>query len=156
MITVASFANFLLKTLKIASSLIPSLDEIWKKLYDEGRFHLLYDIIYHRTKHTCVIKVVDRSLINLVLEECHDSAFPGRLSEDRIREKIKTCIWWPRWKKDISEYFKTCDRSQKANKPTGKRLGYMIKFQQPSRPCEIFHMNWLNGQPPMDDTICTA
>ncbi|MBW0574324.1 hypothetical protein O181_114039, partial [Austropuccinia psidii MF-1] len=39
--------------------LIHSADEVWKKSYDEGRFHLLDGIIYHRTKHTCVMTVVD-------------------------------------------------------------------------------------------------
>ncbi|MBW0476387.1 hypothetical protein O181_016102 [Austropuccinia psidii MF-1] len=53
------------------NSLIHALDEVWKKSYNEGRFHLLDGIIYHRTKHTCVMTVVDRSLINLVLKECH-------------------------------------------------------------------------------------
>ncbi|MBW0539460.1 hypothetical protein O181_079175 [Austropuccinia psidii MF-1] len=75
------------------NSLIHALDEVWKKSYDEGRFHLLDGIIYHRTKHTCVMTVVDRSLIKLVLKECHDSPFSGHLSEDRTREKVKTCIW---------------------------------------------------------------
>ncbi|MBW0577517.1 hypothetical protein O181_117232 [Austropuccinia psidii MF-1] len=69
------------------NSLIHSLDEVWKKSYDEGRFHLLYGIIYHITKHTCVMTVVDRSLINLVLKECHDCPFAGNLSEERTREK---------------------------------------------------------------------
>ncbi|MBW0535787.1 hypothetical protein O181_075502 [Austropuccinia psidii MF-1] len=55
------------------SSLIHALDEIWKKSYDEEIFHLLDGIIYHRTKHKCVMTVVDRSLINFVLKECHDS-----------------------------------------------------------------------------------
>ncbi|MBW0515259.1 hypothetical protein O181_054974 [Austropuccinia psidii MF-1] len=50
------------------NSLIHAFNEIWKKSYDEGRFHLLDGIIYHRTKHTCVMTVVDRSLINLVLK----------------------------------------------------------------------------------------
>ncbi|MBW0547019.1 hypothetical protein O181_086734 [Austropuccinia psidii MF-1] len=77
------------------NSLMHALDEVWKKSYDEGRFHLLDGIIYHRTKHTCVMTVVDRSLINLVLKECHDSPFSGHLSEDRTREKLNTCIWWP-------------------------------------------------------------
>ncbi|MBW0573067.1 hypothetical protein O181_112782 [Austropuccinia psidii MF-1] len=66
------------------NSLIHALDEVWKKSYDEGRFHLLE--IHHRTKHTCVMTVVDRSLINLVLKECHYSPFSGHLSEDRTRE----------------------------------------------------------------------
>ncbi|MBW0564126.1 hypothetical protein O181_103841 [Austropuccinia psidii MF-1] len=43
------------------NSLINALDEICKKLYDEGRFHLLDGITYHRTKHTCVMAAVDRS-----------------------------------------------------------------------------------------------
>ncbi|MBW0501623.1 hypothetical protein O181_041338 [Austropuccinia psidii MF-1] len=80
------------------SYLIHSLDEIRKKLYDEGKFHLLDGIIYHRTKHTCVMKAVDRSLINLVLEEFHDSPLSGHQFEDRTREKINTYIWWPMWK----------------------------------------------------------
>ncbi|MBW0518309.1 hypothetical protein O181_058024 [Austropuccinia psidii MF-1] len=116
------------------NSLIHSLDERWKKSYDEGRFHLLDGIIYHRTKNTCVMTVVDRSLINLVLKECHKSPFSGHLSEDRIREKIKTLIWWLMLQKDVSEYCKTCDRWQKANKSTGKRLGNMIKIQEPRKP----------------------
>ncbi|MBW0541398.1 hypothetical protein O181_081113 [Austropuccinia psidii MF-1] len=49
------------------NSLIHSVDEIWKKSYDEAIFHLLDGIIYHRTKHTCLMTVLDRSLINLVL-----------------------------------------------------------------------------------------
>ncbi|MBW0517699.1 hypothetical protein O181_057414 [Austropuccinia psidii MF-1] len=72
------------------NSLIHSLDEIWKKSYDEGRFNLLDGIIYHRTKHTCFMKVVDKSLINLVCKECHYRPFSGHLSEDRTREKVKT------------------------------------------------------------------
>ncbi|MBW0562316.1 hypothetical protein O181_102031 [Austropuccinia psidii MF-1] len=61
-------------------SLIHSLDEVWKKSYDEGRFHLLNGLIYHISKQTCVMTVVDRSFITLVLKECHDSPFSGDLS----------------------------------------------------------------------------
>ncbi|MBW0523307.1 hypothetical protein O181_063022 [Austropuccinia psidii MF-1] len=67
--------------------LIYALDEIWRKSYDEGKFNLLDGIIYHRTKHTCVMTVLDRSLINLVLKEFHNSPFSGHLSEDRTKEK---------------------------------------------------------------------
>ncbi|MBW0558037.1 hypothetical protein O181_097752, partial [Austropuccinia psidii MF-1] len=104
-------------------------------------------IIYHRTKNTCVMKVVDRSLINLVLNKCHVSLFSGHLSEDRTREKVKTCIWWPMWQKDVSEYCKACERCQKANKSTGKRLGNMMKFKEPRRPWEIVHMDWISKTP---------
>ncbi|MBW0578542.1 hypothetical protein O181_118257 [Austropuccinia psidii MF-1] len=72
--------------------LVHALNEIWGKLYDEGIFHLLDGIIYHRNKHTCVMAVVESSLIKLVLREFHESPFSKNLSEDRTREKFKTCI----------------------------------------------------------------
>ncbi|MBW0579724.1 hypothetical protein O181_119439, partial [Austropuccinia psidii MF-1] len=137
------------------NSLIHALDEVWKKSYDEGRFHLLDGIIYHRTKHACVIEV-ERSLINLVLKECHDSPFSGHLSEDRTRESVNTCIWWPMWQKNVADYCKTCDRCQKANKSTGKRLGNMIKTQEPRRPWEILHMYLVIGLPPGGDRSYNA
>ncbi|MBW0590179.1 hypothetical protein O181_129894 [Austropuccinia psidii MF-1] len=95
--------------------------------------------------------VVNRSLINIVLKECHDSPFSRHLSEDITREKVKTFIWWPMWQKHVADYCKTCDRFQKANKSTEKRLANMIKIQQPSRPWEIVHMDWVTGLPPGGD-----
>ncbi|MBW0535191.1 hypothetical protein O181_074906 [Austropuccinia psidii MF-1] len=67
-------------------SLSSKLDEIWKKEYDEGRFHLLDGILYHRTKHTCVLALKDRTLINTILNECHYSVAARHLSEDRTLE----------------------------------------------------------------------
>ncbi|MBW0465141.1 hypothetical protein O181_004856 [Austropuccinia psidii MF-1] len=95
--------------------------------------------------------VVKRSLINLVLKECHDSPFLGQLSEDRTRERLKTYIWWQMWKNDVSEYFKSCERCQKENQSTGKRLENMIKIQEPSKPWEIVHIDWVTGLPPGGD-----
>ncbi|MBW0525831.1 hypothetical protein O181_065546 [Austropuccinia psidii MF-1] len=102
------------------------------------------------------MKFVDISLTNLVLKEYHDSAFSRILSEDITRDKINTCIWCPMWQKDVSEYCKTCDRCQKSNKSTGKRLVNMIKIQEPSRPWEIFHINCVTGLPPGSDSSYNA
>ncbi|MBW0475321.1 hypothetical protein O181_015036 [Austropuccinia psidii MF-1] len=55
------------------SSHSTKLDEIWKKAYNEGRFHLLDGILYHRTKHTCVMTLTDRTFRYNILNECHDS-----------------------------------------------------------------------------------
>ncbi|MBW0567614.1 hypothetical protein O181_107329 [Austropuccinia psidii MF-1] len=103
------------------TSLSSKLDQTWKKEYDEGRFHLLDGILYHRTKHTCVMSLIDRTLINTILHEGRDSVAAGHLSEGRTLERVKTCSWWPNWKKDVAEYCQTCDRWQKANKVTGKQ-----------------------------------
>ncbi|MBW0593045.1 hypothetical protein O181_132760 [Austropuccinia psidii MF-1] len=57
---------------------------------------------------------------------------------------------------NVAEYCKTCDRCQKANKSTGKRLGNMIKIQEPSRPWEIVHMDWVTCLPPGGDRSYNA
>ncbi|MBW0524481.1 hypothetical protein O181_064196 [Austropuccinia psidii MF-1] len=93
-------------------SLPSKLDEAWRKAHDEGRFHLLHVILYHSIKHTCVMALTDRTLIKTILHECHDSVAPGHLSEDRTLERVKTCFWWPNWRKDVAEYFQTCDRKE--------------------------------------------
>ncbi|MBW0536823.1 hypothetical protein O181_076538 [Austropuccinia psidii MF-1] len=73
------------------TSLVNALDEVWKNSYSEGRFHLFDGIIYHRTKHSCVMTLCSRLLINTILHECHDSIYSGHLSEDRTLEKVKNC-----------------------------------------------------------------
>ncbi|MBW0508623.1 hypothetical protein O181_048338 [Austropuccinia psidii MF-1] len=110
-------------------SLSSTLYEIWKKAYDEGRFHLLDGILYHRTKHTSVMALKDRNLIDTILNECHYSVAAGHLSEDRTLERVKACSWWPNWKKDVAKYCQTCDICQKANRATRKKFGIMIQIK---------------------------
>ncbi|MBW0556879.1 hypothetical protein O181_096594 [Austropuccinia psidii MF-1] len=55
------------------------------------------------------------------------------------------------WQNNVAEYCKTCDRCQKANKSIGKRRGNIIKIQEPRRPWEIVHMDWVTGLPPAGD-----
>ncbi|MBW0548091.1 hypothetical protein O181_087806 [Austropuccinia psidii MF-1] len=113
--------QLLMKDCKDPSTL-SKLDETWKKAYDEGRFHPLDGILYHRTKHTCFMASTDRALINTILHECCDSVAAGHLSAVRTLERVKTCSWWPNWKKDVSEYCQTCDRCQTQTEPQVKNL----------------------------------
>ncbi|MBW0580485.1 hypothetical protein O181_120200 [Austropuccinia psidii MF-1] len=133
------------------SSLANSLHYIWKTSYDNGRFHLFDGFLYHRSKHTCVMVLCSRILINTILLECQGNAFSGHLSEDRTIERIKTFSWWPSWRKDVIEYCHSCGRCQKANKATGKIFGLMIHIQEPSTPWEVVHMDWLTALPPEGD-----
>ncbi|MBW0564814.1 hypothetical protein O181_104529 [Austropuccinia psidii MF-1] len=95
--------------------------------------------------------LTDRTLINTILHECHDSVAAGHLSEDRTLEKVKTCSWWQNWKMDVAEYCQTCDRCQKANRATGKKFGMMIQIQDTKLPWEIVHMDWVTALPPGGD-----
>ncbi|MBW0516645.1 hypothetical protein O181_056360 [Austropuccinia psidii MF-1] len=133
------------------SSLDNSLADIWKASYDNGRFHLFDGILYHGSKHTCIMVLCSRMLINTILLECHDKIYSGNLSEDRTRKRIKTCAWWPSWRKDVIEYCHSCDRWKKANKATGKRFGLMIHIQEPSTPLEVVHMDWVTTLTPGGD-----
>ncbi|MBW0507238.1 hypothetical protein O181_046953 [Austropuccinia psidii MF-1] len=51
------------------TALANSLDDIWKRSYDNGRFHLFDGILYHRSKHTFVMVLCSRILINTILLE---------------------------------------------------------------------------------------
>ncbi|MBW0556493.1 hypothetical protein O181_096208 [Austropuccinia psidii MF-1] len=114
--------------------LVNALDELWKNSYSEGRYHFFDGIIYHRTKHSCVMTLCSRLLINAILHECHDSIYSGHLSEDRTLEKVKNCAWWPSQRKDTIKYFHTCNRCQKANRSTGKKFGLMIHIKEQTFP----------------------
>ncbi|MBW0586613.1 hypothetical protein O181_126328 [Austropuccinia psidii MF-1] len=83
-------------------SLVNTLDEVWISSYSEGRFDL-FDEIYHRTKHSCVMTLCSILLINTIFHEFHDSIYSGHLSEDRTLEKVKNCAWWPSWRKETIE-----------------------------------------------------
>ncbi|MBW0495912.1 hypothetical protein O181_035627 [Austropuccinia psidii MF-1] len=137
-------------------SLSSKLDEVWKKAYDDRRFHLLDGILYHSTKHTCVTALKDRTLIDIILHECHDDVVSGHFSEDRTLERFKTCSWWKNWRNGVGEYCQACERFQKENKSKGKKFVMMMQIQEPKSPWEIAHMYWLTAIPPGGDRSFNA
>ncbi|MBW0512858.1 hypothetical protein O181_052573 [Austropuccinia psidii MF-1] len=123
------------------AALSNSLDDIWKKSYDNGIFHLFDGILYHRCKHTGVMVLCSRILMSTILLELHGNIYSGHLSEDREIQRIETCAWWPSWRKDVIEYFHSCDRCQKYNKAICNTFGSLIHIQEPSTPCKVAHIN---------------
>ncbi|MBW0565352.1 hypothetical protein O181_105067, partial [Austropuccinia psidii MF-1] len=114
-----------------------SLDDILKTYLGNGSFYLFDCILYHRSKHTCVMIFCSRMLINTILLESHDKIYSRPLSEDRTMQKMETCSWWTSWRKYVIEYCHSCDRFQKANKAAGKSFGLMIHIQELSTPWEV-------------------
>ncbi|MBW0503068.1 hypothetical protein O181_042783 [Austropuccinia psidii MF-1] len=55
------------------ASLANFMYDIWKTCYDNGIFHFFDGILYHRSKHTCVMVLCSRMLIDTILLECHDN-----------------------------------------------------------------------------------
>ncbi|MBW0476334.1 hypothetical protein O181_016049 [Austropuccinia psidii MF-1] len=97
-----------------------------------------------------------RALINNILHKFHDSVVSGHLSEDRSLERVKTFSWWPNQRKDVEEYFQTCDRFQKEKRATGKKFGMIIQIQEPKSPWEISHMDWVKSSTPGGDRSFNA
>ncbi|MBW0514699.1 hypothetical protein O181_054414 [Austropuccinia psidii MF-1] len=124
--------------------LIHALDEIWRKAYDEGRFDSLDGMIYHRTKHTCVKTVVDRSLINLVLKECHDSPFSGHLSEEEQEKNEKTAYCGQCGRKmfqTLELAYKTSIHDSTKQTPSILEKGWNLKLPQDSLRKELIEIH---------------
>ncbi|MBW0512953.1 hypothetical protein O181_052668 [Austropuccinia psidii MF-1] len=73
------------------AALANSVGDIWKTSFENGIFHLFDGILYHRSKHTCIMVLCSRILINTILSEFHDNIYYRRLSEDKTIERIKKC-----------------------------------------------------------------
>ncbi|MBW0515294.1 hypothetical protein O181_055009 [Austropuccinia psidii MF-1] len=95
--------------------------------------------------------LTDRTLIDTILYKLHNSLASEHLSEERTLERVKTCSWWPNWRKDVAEYCQTCYRWKKANRAKGKKFGMMIEIQEPKLPLEIVHMDWITALRPEQD-----
>ncbi|MBW0479529.1 hypothetical protein O181_019244 [Austropuccinia psidii MF-1] len=111
--------------------------------YKDSKFFFIDGLLYHREKHTSALTVVDRDHISLILQECHDCPYMGHMSEDRTKERVAHTAWWPKWEKEVSEYIKTCERCQKANRKHGKEYGLLQHIEQPKHPWETINMDWV-------------
>ncbi|MBW0573415.1 hypothetical protein O181_113130 [Austropuccinia psidii MF-1] len=64
------------------------LEEPLLRAYKDNKFFLVDGLLYHREKHISTLTVVDRDHISLILQEWHDCAYMGHMSEDRTRERV--------------------------------------------------------------------
>ncbi|MBW0461922.1 hypothetical protein O181_001637 [Austropuccinia psidii MF-1] len=67
----------------------------------------------------------------------------GHMSEDRIKERVASTAWWPKWEQELSEYINTCGRCQKANRKHGKKYELLQQIGEPTHPWETINMDWV-------------
>ncbi|MBW0591911.1 hypothetical protein O181_131626 [Austropuccinia psidii MF-1] len=73
------------------------LEEPWLREYKDNKFFLIDGMLYHREKHTSALTVKARDHISLILQKCHECFYMGHISEDRIKERVASTAWWPKW-----------------------------------------------------------
>ncbi|MBW0475455.1 hypothetical protein O181_015170 [Austropuccinia psidii MF-1] len=124
------------------------LGEPWLRDYKNNKSFLINGLLYHREKHKSALTVVDRDHISLILKECHDCPYMGHMSEDRTKERVERTAWWPKWEQELSEYIKTCERFQKANRKHGQKYGLLQHIEEPKNPWETINMDCVTGLVP--------
>ncbi|MBW0468782.1 hypothetical protein O181_008497 [Austropuccinia psidii MF-1] len=112
------------------------LEEPWLRDYKDNKCFLIDGLLYHRENHKSALAVVDRDHISLIVQECHDFPYMGHMSEDRIKERILSTAWWPKWEQELSEYIKTGEKSKKANRKHRKKYGLLQNIEEPKHPWE--------------------
>ncbi|MBW0557756.1 hypothetical protein O181_097471, partial [Austropuccinia psidii MF-1] len=107
------------------------LEEPWLRHYKDNKFFLIDGLLYHGEKHTSGLKVVDTDHISLILQECHGCPYMGHMSEDGTKNMVASTAWWPKWQQELSEYIKTCERCQKANRKHEKKYELPQHIEEP-------------------------
>ncbi|MBW0471690.1 hypothetical protein O181_011405 [Austropuccinia psidii MF-1] len=59
------------------------LEEPWLRDYKDSKFFLIDGLHYHREKHTSSLTIIDRDHVSFILQECHDCAYMGHISEEK-------------------------------------------------------------------------
>ncbi|MBW0594212.1 hypothetical protein O181_133927 [Austropuccinia psidii MF-1] len=72
----------------------------------------------------------------------------GHMSEDRTKERVASTAWGPKWEQELSEYIKTCERCQKANRKHGRKYGLLQHIEEPKHPWETINMDCVTGLVP--------
>ncbi|MBW0531356.1 hypothetical protein O181_071071 [Austropuccinia psidii MF-1] len=80
----------------------------------------------------------------------------GHMSEYRIKERVASTAWWPKWEQEFSEYINTCERCQKANRKNGNKYGLLQHIEEPKHPWETINMDWATGLVPGGKEIYNA
>ncbi|MBW0518794.1 hypothetical protein O181_058509 [Austropuccinia psidii MF-1] len=110
------------------------LQEPWLRDYKDNKCFLIDGLLHHREKHTRTITVMERDQISLILQECNDCPYMGHMSEDRLKERVESIAWWPKWEQELSEYINTCKRGQRENRKHGERYGIFKHIEEPNHP----------------------
>jgi hypothetical protein len=86
-------------------------------------------------KHVKLVRIVvpdHNGLRQAILQEFHDAPYSGHKEPTRTADLIKRNFWWPKWRKDVEDFCKTCDSCQKNKSRTTKSPGLLKPLPVPA------------------------
>ena len=112
-----------------------------KLLYHKyDNFEIIEDKLYYRAKNAknqiAYRFCLPENSIKLVLKHFHDSVFSGHLGLKKTSYRILSRYYYPKLKKLIIAYVKSCDTCQRVKNTQPKRRG-LLNFLKPTRPIRL-------------------
>lgn len=102
------------------------------------KFVIKKNVLYY--KNTCFDKTtlfIPKHMRNSVLVESHDDPlFGAHLGFYKTWKKIEMRYYWPRMKKDIANYVRSCHKCQQRKIPRHKKFGTMQFIEVPKQAFE--------------------
>lgn len=87
-------------------------------------FTTINNILY-KVKEDAVVPVIPQSLVPLVLKELHDAPTSGHLGIDKTLARVSSRAYFPKMKKSVADYIRSCHLCQRVRYDNRKQPGLM-------------------------------
>jgi len=111
----------------------------------DPKSRLLFYVKNEGETRTCVPR--NKTLLTDLFHEIHNAPFSAHTGPEKAYAQVRNLLYWPRMKKDIETYVRSCDSCQR-NKPFRQVAKAPIQLLPvPSKPWEIISMDFITNLP---------
>jgi hypothetical protein len=89
----------------------------------------------------------DNELRTAIIREHHDPPYMGHRGYKSTGHLVQRLYWWPHMLEDIQTYVSHCVKCQANKSSTEKPAGTAKSMPTPSRPWEVWSMDWMVDSP---------
>jgi hypothetical protein len=140
----------LLQTVQTASKRDEQYTRLLHQVQSKTRtdFKVRDNLLYKEEKPSPPrLYIPDCSLRTDLLKEAHDSSTSGHLGRDKSYELLSRTFYWPRMRKIVDEYVRSCPSCQ-ASKPSQRPpIGLLQPLDVPLRPWESVSVDFITHLP---------
>lgn len=115
--------------------------------FRSGQFFLFDDALHLRKGVSALPCIGDTPTKQMIIAACHDQLTSGHFGFDRTLERVRQHAWWPDMNSDVETWCKTCTTCALSKRTTGKQAGLLQHIENPKRPWDIIHMDFVTALP---------